>query len=124
MEAGKRNITGIFNRTGILIVPYFQRSYVWKEEQWERFLEDMRYISKTNFPDDRPEVARTDLQAPLDSAVRLPFVKIIPVPLSDGFQVTLVGGPPMSYCFLPALLLALACGLSVIIVIGILKVPF
>lgn len=50
MEAGKRNITNIFNRTSILKIPHFQRSYVWKEEQWERFLDDMEYVSKTNFP--------------------------------------------------------------------------
>jgi len=50
MEAGKRNITNIFNRTSILKIPHFQRSYVWKEEHWDRFLEDMEYVSKKNFP--------------------------------------------------------------------------
>ena len=48
MEAGKRNITDIFNRSRILKIPHFQRSYVWKEDYWERFLEDMTYVSKTN----------------------------------------------------------------------------
>lgn len=48
MEAGKRNIPGIFNRANKLKVPHFQRSYVWQEEQWERFLEDMRYASNDN----------------------------------------------------------------------------
>lgn len=41
MEAGKRNLTDIFNRARSLEVPFFQRSYVWKEENWERFLKDM-----------------------------------------------------------------------------------
>lgn len=50
MEAGKRNIPAIFNRANRLKIPYFQRSYVWQEEQWERFLDDMRYASRTNTP--------------------------------------------------------------------------
>ena len=42
MEAGKVNISGIFNRANKLKVPHFQRSYVWQEDQWERFLDDTR----------------------------------------------------------------------------------
>jgi uncharacterized protein with ParB-like and HNH nuclease domain len=48
MEAGKRNIPDIFNRANKLKIPHFKRSYVWREEQWERFLEDMKYASKAN----------------------------------------------------------------------------
>lgn len=50
MEAGKRNISDIFNRANKLKIPHFQRSYVWQEEQWERFLDDMRYASRANCP--------------------------------------------------------------------------
>lgn len=50
MEAGKRSIREIFNRGRNLEIPFFQRAYVWKEEQWERFLEDMRNVSKTRKP--------------------------------------------------------------------------
>ena len=50
MEAGKRNIPDIFNRANKLKIPHFQRSYVWQEEQWERFLDDMRYASHANRP--------------------------------------------------------------------------
>lgn len=50
MEAGKRNIADIFNRTHTLKIPHFQRSYVWGEEQWERFLDDMNYASGINAP--------------------------------------------------------------------------
>ncbi len=46
MEAGKRTIRDIFNRGRNLEIPFFQRSYVWELEQWERFLEDMRFISQ------------------------------------------------------------------------------
>ena len=48
MDAGKRTINDIFNGGKILEIPYFQRSYVWGEEQWERFLEDMYEICLTN----------------------------------------------------------------------------
>lgn len=41
MEAGKRIITDIFNRARSLEIPFFQRAYVWSEENWERFLNDM-----------------------------------------------------------------------------------
>ena len=48
MDAGKRNLNDIFNRSRILEIPHFQRSYVWKEDQWERFLEDMVLVSNLN----------------------------------------------------------------------------
>jgi len=48
MEAGKRTINDIFNGAKILEIPFFQRSYVWGEEQWERFLDDMYDICSTN----------------------------------------------------------------------------
>jgi hypothetical protein len=50
MEAGKRNIADVFNRAHKLMVPHFQRAYVWSEEQWERFLDDMDYASRANSP--------------------------------------------------------------------------
>jgi len=48
MEAGKRTINDIFNGAKILEIPFFQRSYVWGEEQWERFLDDMYDICANN----------------------------------------------------------------------------
>lgn len=45
MEATKQQIASIFNGHRILDVPFYQRSYVWQEEQWQRFLEDMEFIS-------------------------------------------------------------------------------
>ena len=50
MDAGKKTIGDIFNRTRILEVPFFQRAYVWGEEQWERMLEDMENVCLTNKP--------------------------------------------------------------------------
>ena len=41
MEAGKRDITAIFNRARTLEIPFFQRAYVWEEESWERFVDDL-----------------------------------------------------------------------------------
>ena len=48
MDAGKRTINDIFNGNRILEIPFFQRSYVWKEDQWERLLEDMYEVCLTN----------------------------------------------------------------------------
>ena len=45
MEANKKKITDIFTGSRLLKVPFFQRSYVWTVEQWQRLLEDMEYIS-------------------------------------------------------------------------------
>lgn len=50
MEAGKRTINDIFNGNRILEIPFFQRAYVWGEEQWERLIEDMETVSRTNKP--------------------------------------------------------------------------
>ena len=48
MKAGKCDISQIFNLSRNLQIPFFQRSYVWGVEQWDRFLEDMYYISANN----------------------------------------------------------------------------
>jgi len=50
MQAGKRNITEIFNRARTLEIPFFQREYVWKKPNWERFLEDIWMTVKTGNP--------------------------------------------------------------------------
>lgn len=41
MEAGKRDITMIFNRSRKLEIPFFQRAYVWGKEAWTRFADDL-----------------------------------------------------------------------------------
>lgn len=48
MEAGKRSITDIFNQGRTLEIPFFQRSYVWTDENWERFFNDMEAVSNQN----------------------------------------------------------------------------
>lgn len=50
MEAGKRTISDIFNGSRILEIPFFQRSYVWDTEQWERLLEDVESVSFNKEP--------------------------------------------------------------------------
>lgn len=50
MDAGKRTINDIFNGNRILEIPFFQRAYVWGEDQWERLLEDMENVSSSNRP--------------------------------------------------------------------------
>jgi len=50
MDAGKRTINDIFNGNRVLEIPFFQRAYVWGQPQWERLLEDMKDITKSNKP--------------------------------------------------------------------------
>lgn len=50
MDAHKVLITGILGNSTQLEVPFFQRGYVWEEDLWKRFLEDMEYISETQTP--------------------------------------------------------------------------
>ena len=47
MDAHKALITDIFNNSTLVEVPFFQRSYVWKEDLWSRLLEDMEYVANT-----------------------------------------------------------------------------
>ncbi|MDH5543892.1 MAG: DUF262 domain-containing HNH endonuclease family protein [Nitrospinota bacterium] len=48
MEAGKRTISQICDYNRVLEIPFFQRSYVWDEENWDRFLDDMIFVSQEN----------------------------------------------------------------------------
>lgn len=50
MDAGKRTINDIFNGNRVLEIPFFQRAYVWGENQWERLLEDMESVSNSKKP--------------------------------------------------------------------------
>lgn len=50
MDAGKRQLSDILNGNRLLEVPFFQRGYVWGEEQWDRLLEDMEYVTGSGHP--------------------------------------------------------------------------
>jgi uncharacterized protein with ParB-like and HNH nuclease domain len=50
MDAGKKTINDIFNGNRTLEIPFFQRSYVWGKDQWERFVIDMENVCITNKP--------------------------------------------------------------------------
>ena len=50
MDAGKRMVSEIFTGSKILEVPFFQRAYVWKEDNWERFLEDIEDVCSSGMP--------------------------------------------------------------------------
>ena len=45
MDAHKSTIGDIFLKGRLLEIPYYQRAYVWKEPQWERFAADMEMVS-------------------------------------------------------------------------------
>lgn len=38
----KQHIDQIFNKTTMLVIPFYQRSYVWKKDNWDRMLEDLK----------------------------------------------------------------------------------
>lgn len=50
MDAHKALISDIFNGSTLIEIPFFQRSYVWKEDLWARLLEDMEFVVKTKKP--------------------------------------------------------------------------
>ena len=50
MEAHKATIPDIFNNSTLIEVPFFQRQYVWNDELWSRFIEDMEFVVKTDRP--------------------------------------------------------------------------
>ena len=50
MQAQKASIAEIFAFGTLIEVPFFQRSYVWKDDLWQRFLDDMEFIVKTDEP--------------------------------------------------------------------------
>jgi uncharacterized protein with ParB-like and HNH nuclease domain len=44
MNASKAKIGDIFQNSRLLVIPYFQRSYVWKEQDWENFTKSVAYL--------------------------------------------------------------------------------
>lgn len=49
MDAGKVLISQIFSKR-LLEIPFYQRAYVWKEEQWDRLISDMEFVTDTRKP--------------------------------------------------------------------------
>lgn len=47
MEASRALISQIFSRGCLLEIPFYQRAYVWGEEQWARLIDDMEFVTKT-----------------------------------------------------------------------------
>jgi uncharacterized protein with ParB-like and HNH nuclease domain len=47
MKANYLPIQKVFDKHTVFEIPYYQRSYVWGEDNWARFLEDMEDVSKS-----------------------------------------------------------------------------
>lgn len=47
MKANYLPIQKVFDKHTVFEIPYYQRSYVWCEDNWARFLEDMEDVSKS-----------------------------------------------------------------------------
>lgn len=45
MKANELSLLKVFSTHTVYEIPYYQRAYVWKEENWKRFLEDMEGVS-------------------------------------------------------------------------------
>lgn len=50
MNASKAKIGDIFQNSRLLVIPYFQRSYVWKEQDWENFTKSVDYLQENASP--------------------------------------------------------------------------
>ena len=50
MPIEAKKIQDVFTGSRILEIPFFQRAYVWDEEQWERLLEDVKDVSQNDKP--------------------------------------------------------------------------
>ena len=50
MQAQGTSIASLLAGEKRLVIPYYQRTYVWANPQWKRFLDDMEYVSKSNRP--------------------------------------------------------------------------
>jgi len=48
MQAIRVTLEQVFNKGRLIEIPFFQRSYVWTEENWERFLKDYQDVSNSN----------------------------------------------------------------------------
>lgn len=69
MQAETPNINNVFNRSRRLQIPHFQRSYVWEEEQWERFLDDLKNISIIQKPYFLGSIILKNIEAPIMDGV-------------------------------------------------------
>lgn len=50
MKANDLFLLKVFSTHTVFEIPYYQRAYVWEEENWKRFLEDMENISLAEKP--------------------------------------------------------------------------
>ena len=47
MKANYLPIQSVFDKHTVFEIPYYQRSYVWNEDNWSRFLEDLEGVTKS-----------------------------------------------------------------------------
>ena len=48
METRIKTMAEVFDGKDILEVPFYQREYVWSEDEYKRFLDDMEYVTESN----------------------------------------------------------------------------
>ena len=50
MKAEQKILTGFISNNESYEIPFFQRSYVWDKEQWQRLLDDVIFSSSSKKP--------------------------------------------------------------------------
>lgn len=50
MKAETKNLTGFISNNESYEIPFFQRSYVWDNEQWQRLVDDVIFSSSARQP--------------------------------------------------------------------------
>jgi hypothetical protein len=64
MNANPQIITQFVNFNENLSIPFFQRAYVWQQEQWERLITDMKFVTRTRKPYFMGSVILKDVKDP------------------------------------------------------------
>lgn len=47
MEAREKSFKSIMQESNFIQIPFFQRKYVWKRENWEQFFDDLKNSYET-----------------------------------------------------------------------------
>lgn len=90
MQAHEAKIHQIFDRNTLLYIPFFQRSYVWDEDDWQRLLDDLvgacrankhhflgSVILKREWPKDPNPIGWSHMRQVIDGQQRLTTLMIL-----------------------------------------------
>lgn len=112
MDAQIALIPDMFNYSTLMEIPFFQRGYVWDEDLWGRFLEDMEFIVKSRKPhffgslilktgrerteDDQFSVCRTVIDGQQRLTTLVIFMKVLCLKKNENSYFVLERAGPVS----------------------------